>query len=205
VDKNEGLLKGIEAQARAKSEKIVADAQIRADKTIADALETSKHNVEVEAKAYKAKVATEQLKVEASLRSVTRKVQLEVMSRRYNSLVKSVKEKVLDTLKSKEGSDVLCSWITEAVLGLGLDEAKIAYCIDTPVTEKMLRRVEKNVKEKYNLSLALQLDSRRLFTPGVVATSLDGKISFNNQIDVRMRRFDKELKVAVQEGSCPTE
>jgi V/A-type H+-transporting ATPase subunit E len=205
VNTDNGLLGGITAQAQKKAEKIIQNAQVRSDQIIADAVEKSKHDVMLEEKSYTGRVATEGLKLEASKRSIARKVQLEILNRRYTQLLENVREKVLSTLQGKEGEAVLCSWILEAVLGLGLDKAKISFCISTPVNEEMLRKVEKMALDKYDLTIALQLDSRRLLAPGVVATSLNGKISFNNQVDVRMRRFDRDLKVAVQEGSCPQE
>ena len=46
------------------------------------------------------------------------------------------------------------------------------------------------------------LDTERLSGEGVVLTSMDGKVSYNNQLDVRMRRYSRDIKRIVQEENA---
>lgn len=199
------LLGGIKDQADAKAKAILDDANERAEAIINEAKVRAEKEVEFEKRQFKNKLAVEDLKKSATMKAAKRKVELEVLDQQYSQLVEMVKDKMNNLITGPQGNDIIIDWIIEAVLGLGLDKAKIAFCPKTPVDEAMLNQVTKKAKDIYNLDLKLSLDTRRLIVSGIVATSLDGKISFNNQVDVRMRRFDRDIKIAVQEGSCPQE
>jgi V/A-type H+-transporting ATPase subunit E len=205
LDTDNKLLNGISEEAKKKADQILADAQIRVEEIIANAQHKREKALSREDKEFENLVKVEMLKVKSAKKAAERKVQLEILQKQYELLYSSVKEEVYKRLDSKEGETLLEKWMLEAVLGLGLDEAKIAFSANYPITEKMLRDVEKVAKKDYGLTLKLQLDTRRLVVPGVVASSLDGKVSFNNQVDVRMRRFDRDIKIAIQEGICPQE
>lgn len=203
MDTNNKLLNGINLEAKEKADQILAEAQLRVD----DIIVQSKHKIEKELvkedKAFTDRCAIENLKVKSAKKAAERKIQLSLLEKQYNTLFSSVNDKVYALLEGESGKLLLEKWMLEAVLGLGLDEAKISFAANYPITKEMLLNVEKAAKKDYNLELKLQLDSRRLIVAGVVATSLDGKVSFNNQVDVRLRRFDRDIKIAIQEGLCP--
>lgn len=199
------LLGGIKDQAEVKAKAILDDAKKRAEVIISEAKVQSEKQVETEKRQFKNRLDVEELKKAATIKSAKRKVELEVIDKQYSKIIEMVKDEINNLITGSKGNDIIIDWIIEAVLGLGLDKAKIAFCPKTPVNDEMLLQVAKKAKDIYNLDLKLSLDSRRLIVPGIVATSLDGKISFNNQVDIRMRRFDRDIKKAVQEGSCPQE
>lgn len=199
------LLDGIMNSAEAKAKAVLEDAKIKAEVILKDAAVQAEKEVKFEEREFKNKLAIENLKKAANMKAAKRKIELELLEQQYSQLIEQVKIEILSLLTGDESKSILVNWIIEAVLGLGIDKAKIAFSPVTPVDNQMLELVCKKVKEVYNLDLELSLDTRRLIVPGIVATSLDGKISFNNQVDVRMRRFDRDIKIAVQEGSCPQE
>lgn len=199
------LLDGIMNSAEAKAKAVLEDAKIKAEVILKDAAVQAEKEVKFEEKEFKNKLSIENLKKAANMKAAKRKIELELLEQQYSQLIEQVKIETLSLLTGDESKSILVNWIIEAVLGLGIDKAKIAFSPVTPVDNQMLELVCKKVKEVYNLDLELSLDTRRLIVPGIVATSLDGKISFNNQVDVRMRRFDRDIKIAVQEGSCPQE
>lgn len=199
------LLDGIMNSAEAKAKAVLEDAKIKAEVILKDAAVQAEKEVKFEEREFKNKLAIENLKKAANMKAAKRKIELELLEQQYSQLIEQVKIEILSLLTGDESKSILVNWIIEAVLGLGIDKAKIAFSPVTPVDNHMLELVCKKVKEVYNLDLELSLDTRRLIVPGIVATSLDGKISFNNQVDVRMRRFDRDIKIAVQEGSCPQE
>lgn len=205
MDTDNKLLNGISVEAQKKADKILLDAQTRVDEIIVQSKVKVEKALVREDKEFNNLVLFENLKVKSAKKSAERKVQLDVLQQQYDLVYTLIKEKVYNKLSSKEGSSLIEKWMLEAVMGLGLDEAKIAFSAKYPVTEEMLRNVEALAKKEYNLNLKLQLDTRRLIVGGVVATSLDGKVSFNNQVDVRIRRFDRDIKIAIQEGLCQQE
>ncbi len=203
MDTDNKLLKGISSEAQEQSDKILSDTEQRVENILLQSEHKIKKELEKEDKEFENRVIIENLKVKSAKKATQRKVQLSVLEKKYTYLFSSIKKKIYKSLESGEGKDLLEKWILEAVLGLGLDEAKISFSPKYPVSEAMLKNVVKVAKKDYNLDLKLQLDTRRLVDAGIVATSLDGKVSFNNQVDIRMRRFDREIKKAVQEGLCP--
>ncbi|MGD1819083.1 MAG: V-type ATP synthase subunit E family protein [Pleomorphochaeta sp.] len=203
MDTDNKLLKGISSEAQEQSDKILSDAEQRVENIFLQSEHRIKKELEKEDKEFENRILIENLKVKSSKKATQRKVQLSILEKKYTYLFSSIKKKIYKTLESDEGKTLLEKWILEAVLGLGLDEAKISFSPKYPVSETMLKNVVKVAKKDYNLDLKLQLDTRRLVDAGIVATSLDGKVSFNNQVDIRMRRFDREIKKAVQEGLCP--
>ena len=59
--------------------------------------------------------------------------------------------------------------------------------------------------EKTGFSVSLQLDDAPVSGWGVQLSSLDGKVYFNNQLDVRLRRMAKDIKKIIQENTCKAE
>lgn len=203
MDSDNKLLKGIEEEAENRAKKIINDAEQRA---LSISIQND-HKIEKELakedKEFENRVQVENLRVKSAKKAAERKAELAILEKKYNYLYSSIKEKIYSNIEGENGKLLLEKWILEAVLGLGLNEAKIAFSSNCLVDEVMLKNVAETAKKDYNLDLKLQLDSRRLIDAGVVASSLDGKISFNNQVEIRMRRFDKDIKKAIQEGLCP--
>ncbi len=203
MDSDNKLLRGIEEEAENRAKKIISDAEQRA---LSISIQND-HKIEKELakedKEFENRVQVENLKVKSAKKAAERKAELTILEKKYNYLYFSIKEKIYSNIEGEKGKSLLEKWILEAVLGLGLNEAKIAFSANCLVDEVMLNNVVERAKKDYNLDLKLQLDSRRLIDAGVVASSIDGKISFNNQVEIRMRRFDKDIKKAIQEGLCP--
>lgn len=203
MDSDNKLLKGIEEEAENRASKFKSDAEQRA---ISISIQ-NEHKIDKELakedKDFENRVQVENLKVKSAKKAAERKAELAILEKKYNYLFNSIKEKIYSNIEGEKGKVLLEKWILEAVLGLGLNEAKIAFSSNCLVDMTMLNNVVETAKKDYNLDLKLQLDSRRLIDAGVVASSLDGKISFNNQVEIRMRRFDKDIKKAIQEGLCP--
>ncbi len=203
MDTDNKLLKGISSEAEKKAQSILARAEKRVESINRENELKIERELAKEERDLENRIQVENLKLKSAKKAAERKAELSVLEKKYNYLYSTIKEKIYLKLEGSDGQILLEKWILEAVLGLGLSEAKIAFSAKYPVNEKMLNNVSKLAKSDYNLKLNLQLDSRRLIDAGVVATSLDGKVSFNNQVEIRIRRFDREIKKTVQEGLCP--
>ena len=116
--------------------------------------------------------------------------------------MEEVEKRLAAKLASSSFSSVLVSWIAEAAIGLDRKEARVSFSEKTPVTAGMLREAEDLVKKETGAAVALSLDTERLSGAGVVLTSLDGKVSYNNQLDVRMRRYSRDIRRIVQEENA---
>lgn len=97
---------------------------------------------------------------------------------------------------------MLSLWIAEAAIGLGKKEAKVAYSSLYPVGEEELKRAQELVKEATGSDVTLTLDSLHIDGIGVVLTSLDGKVSYNNQLDTRLRRYQRDIRKIIQEENA---
>ena len=116
--------------------------------------------------------------------------------------MEEVSHRLEDEMKAPGFRNVLISWIAEAAIGLDRKEAKVSFSDKTPVTDDMLRDAEAEVKRLTGSQVSLVADSARLISGGVCVSSMDGKVSYNNQLDVRMRRFQRDIKRIIQEENA---
>ncbi|WP_324292068.1 hypothetical protein [uncultured Sphaerochaeta sp.] len=108
-------------------------------------------------------------------------------------------------VKSKDFEPYLAEWIAEAAVGLDLKEAKVSFNPLCPVTEDILAQATTLVKKFTGSDILLSLDPKPTRSLGVVLSSLDDKVSYNNQVDIRLRRFDREIRTLVQEYTWKAE
>ena len=156
----------------------------------------------MERKSYSVRLEQIQAREESARRSIDRLAELRSLDSAYTSVMAEVDKRLKDLLSDPSFSKTLVSWIAEAAIGLDRKEAKVSFSEKTPVTEEMLREAEALVKKETGASLSLSLDSERLSGAGVVVSSLDGKVSYNNQLEVRMRRYSRDIRRIVQEENA---
>jgi V/A-type H+-transporting ATPase subunit E len=73
------------------------------------------------------------------------------------------------------------------------------------VDQKLLDQAMALVKKFTGSEVHLVLDERSIREIGVVLSSLDDKVSYNNQVDIRLRRFDRDIRTLVQEHTWKAE
>ena len=135
-------------------------------------------------------------------KSIDRLSELRALDSSYSEVMDEVTRRLDAAIGSPEIRKVLVSWIAEAAIGLDRKEAKVAFSDKTPVTEDMLREAEDEVRRITGSSVSLSLDPDRLIGGGVSVSSMDGKVSYNNQLDVRIRRFQRDIKRIIQEENA---
>ena len=200
------LFAGIISQAESKAKQIIEKAEIEAKDIISQSRVKAAKEVEKEQKSLVKRLETYDIKEESVKRNNVRIKALKQLDSGYNALMSQADlafEKLY--LDKDRYEPILISWICEAILGLGLTEAKVAYYAKCPVSEKMLDQAKKDLKEKFDITVQLSLDTKRTSTFGVTLTSLDDRISYNNQLDTRLRRKTKDVKKIVQEFTCKVE
>ncbi|MBO8436008.1 MAG: ATPase [Spirochaetes bacterium] len=196
------LIQGILQEARAKADEIGANAEREAESIISEARERAEREAGMERKSYSVRLEQIQAREESARRSIDRLAELRSLDSAYTSVMAEVDKRLKDLLSDPSFSKTLVSWIAEAAIGLDRKEAKVSFSEKTPVTEEMLREAEALVKKETGASLSLSLDSERLSGAGVVVSSLDGKVSYNNQLEVRMRRYSRDIRRIVQEENA---
>ncbi len=189
------LLEGIIRQADESAIKTVEDANLQAKKILEEAHQRSNQELEAEQKAFQQKLRQVELRLQANMASVKRKASLRQIDESYLSVMRRIREK----MHCKMIEPYLSSWIAEAALGLDLKAAKVSSSNQCPVTEKHLKEATLLVKKHTGSEVVLSLDPRPIRSLGVVLSSLDDKVSFNNQVEIRLRRFDRVIRTMIQE------
>ncbi len=199
------LLDGIVSESQKKADAYTRDAVAQVARIEADAKERAQQQVSLADGEHQDRMRQVRFRLDAALASAKRKAQLKRIDQSYRMVMDRVSSKIREEAKSKDFSTYLTWWIAEAAIGLDLKEAKVAFSPLAPVDEPMLREAELLVKKACGSNVHLVLDDRYVREIGVVLSSMDGKISFNNQVDVRLRRLDREIRTMVQEHTWNAE
>jgi len=189
------LLEGIIRQAEETAKKTEEDAHLQAKKILEEAHLRSDEELKAEQKGFQQKLKQVELRLQANMASVKRKASLRQIDESYLSVMRRIREK----MQCKMIEPYLSSWIAEAALGLDLKEAKVSSSKQCPVTEKHLKEATQLVKKHTGSEVVLSLDPKLIRSLGVVLSSLDDKVSFNNQVEIRLRRFDRVIRTMIQE------
>ena len=196
------LIRGIIQEAEEKAAAIESAASREAEDILSDARERAEKEARMEKRSYSVRLEQIEAREESARRSIDRLSELRSLDSAYREVMDEVNRRLSAALSSPSFESVMIGWIAEAAIGLDRKEAKVAFSEKTPVTDGMLRRAESLVKEETGAELSLSLDPQRLTGPGVVLSSLDGKVSYNNQLDVRMRRYSRDIRRIVQEENA---
>ena len=163
---------------------VSAEAQLKVEREIASLR-----------KDHEQKLRNIELKKQANLASAKRKANLRQIDESYQQVVKHV----TSLLDAKKVAQHLSTWIAEAAIGLDLKEAKVAFSRQCPVKEEHLKEATFLVQEATGAKITLHLDPKPVQGLGVIVSSMDDTVSFNNQVDIRLRRFDRVVRSMIQE------
>lgn len=196
------LINGILEDASQKAKDIVRKAEEECKKIIDEANEKAVKEAELEKRSYSVRLERIEQREESARKNIDRLSELKSLDSAYNLVMKEAEKRFADIVSSADFSRILISWIAEAAIGLDRKEAKVSFSEKAPVDEGMLREAEKLVKKETGADVSLSLDSSRVSSPGVILTSIDGKVSYNNQLDVRMRRYSRDIRRIIQEENA---
>lgn len=199
---NNPLIQGILSEAQKKASDVIAASEKEADSIISEAKEKAGKEAEMEKRSYSVRLEQIQAREESARRGIDRLSELKSLDAVYKDVMEEVDRRLQAKVSSASFSPVLVQWIAEAAIGLDKKEAKVSFSEKTPVTSEMLKEAEDLVKKETGASVSLSLDTERLSGAGVVVSSIDGKVSYNNQLDVRMRRYSRDIRRIVQEENA---
>ena len=196
------LIQGILQEARAKADEIEKKAGIEAESIISEARERAEREAGLETKSYSVRLEQIQAREESARRSIDRLAELRSLDSAYTEVMEEVDRRLKAVVSNPSFSSILVSWIAEAAIGLDRKEAKVSFSEKAPVTEEMLREAEKLVLASTGSTLSLTLDDKRCSEIGVVVSSTDGKVSYNNLLSTRIRRYMKDIRKIIQEENA---
>ena len=196
------LFEGILSEAREKAERILEKARSEEESVLAEAMERAEQEAKSERHSFDLRLEALALKEENSRRNIDRIAELKSLDRANGVVLGAVREEMEKRIQDPSFAETLVLWVAEAAIGLDRSEAKVSYGRRTPVTEEMLRKAEAKVEELTGAKVSLMLDSARLQGDGIVVSSMDGKVSYNNQLEVRIRRFQRDIRRIVQEENA---
>ena len=196
------LIQGILSEAEEKAKRTIADSEEEAAAIISEAEERAARECEMEKRSYSVRLEQIQAREESARRGIDRLIELKGLDTVYKDVMDEVDKRMSEKIASPSFSSVIVSWIAEAAIGLDKKEARVSFSEKTPVTLEMLKEAEELVKKETGATVSLSLDTERLSGVGVVLSSMDGKVSYNNQLDVRMRRYSRDIKKIVQEENA---
>lgn len=189
------LLDGIIEQADKSAQKKIKEAKASAEAIIAEANERIEAQNALLERELDQKLKLISLRLDTNKASARRRAILTEVDNRYQAVM----DRVVQLFDAKRVADHLPQWIAEATLGLDLREAKVSFSRKAPVTEAHLAEAAALIKKATGAEVTLHLDSKQLPGLGVVVSSLDETVSFNNQVEIRLRRFDRIIRTLIQE------
>ncbi len=189
------LLSGILEEADMKAKQILEDAEVTASRLLDEARLRAEKDIEVERRATEDKLKQIRFRLQANMASAKRKASLRQIDESYQQVM----NRVLSSLDAKTVSKHLGTWIAEAAIGLDLKQAKVSFSPQCPVTQAHLELACTLVKRVTGSDITLTLEKKAIRSIGVVVSSMDDTISFNNQVEIRLRRFDRVVRSMIQE------
>lgn len=189
------LLSGILEQADRTARAKIEEAQKRATEILSEAAVRCEAQVAAQERELAQRLKQVELRLETNKASSRRKALLRGVDQRYQRVM----DRVVELMDPATITPHFPLWIAEAVVGLDLSEAKVAFSRKAPVTEEHLRSAEALVKQAIGVDVTLHLDPKPIRGLGIVVSSLDEGVSFNNQVEIRLRRFDRDIRALIQE------
>ncbi len=193
----EALISGIEKDAKAEAESIVAEAEKQAEerrKNIGRQIESIYNDAEKKAQQQaeiikKKALSGVDVEVKRQIMRLRDKVMKEILSR--------VQKELRALIAKPEYREILQNWIIEAAIGLGVEQVEVNASKDERawLEKEFIGETEKLIEDIAGFAVALQVSEEQpLRGQGVVLTAQDGRTAFNNQVHTRMLRKQREIR-----------
>ena len=197
------LIEGIQTDARAQKEKIIEQATTQAE-------EKKKYAAKKVESILKNAQARGQEQAEAIKRKALSQVELEIKRQALRfrdilmrDIMTQVEEKLGSMIRQEDYPAILADWITEAALGLGADEAHVnASSEERPlITDALLAQVAQKLQRAGAQTVRLTLsEAPPLDGQGILLTAADGRVAFNNQVQTRILRNQRQIHQLIYEA-----
>jgi vacuolar-type H+-ATPase subunit E/Vma4 len=199
------LLDGIIANAKAESA-VILDRALAEESEIAQMYSLKIQEVkEAEHRAMQAQLDEILRREESAIRNAQRKSELQKGDHLWSLVMDCVSRKMGALIGQPSYQDVLVHWIAEATIGLDREAAVVRCSFKEQVTTEMLKAAQDLVLGKIGRKVTLTFNEEPLAAQGVVVSSVDGKVAYNNQVATRIGRYARELKDLMEVYTCKLE
>lgn len=194
------LLDGIQRDAREEADRILKQAEQQARDKRAD-LDRQLAQVSREAEAERDKRLKDiQRRGDSELKTTQRRASLKKREYFYNLIVQKAQEKLAGMVDQPGYLEILAKWIAEGVLGLGQDEVQVRCSHREKLTPEIIKKAAALVEGINGKKPVIHHNQEPLAGQGVAIFSMDGRVSFYNQVANRFRRYDQDIKKIIYDG-----
>ncbi len=189
------ILLGISTDAEAQANKLISDARDAASQRL-EAVRRQAARIVAEAEEKTSKqISVIERETSTRVKAAKRRMQLEMKEKAYQAVIARCIEELKCLINSEEYGKILENWIVQAAAGLRA-ESTVVNCsaLERDAVRAVLKSAEAAARAAAGQPIALTLsDDPPLAGQGIVVTSSDGRIAFNNQIESRLFRFQTEI------------
>ena len=194
------LISGIEADARSEEERLMKEAEDQAAEKVKYARKKAESLLnEAQEKATAQGEAIKQKALSEVEREIKRRV-LHMRDTLVQDIVAQARKHLETLIDDPDYRKILADWITEAAIGLDADAARVNASarelplIDEPLLERVRQRVQAETGKPVTLTVS---DAGPLESQGVVLTTMDGRMAFNNQVITRISRKRRDIQTLI--------
>lgn len=195
------LLESIEKDAAGEAERILEQARQQADQRHR---EMERRIREMAAETDQAAARHGELAArrgDSLINTESRRLALKAREELNRRVLGRARELLSELMETPAYDQVLSRWIAEGALGVNLPEALVRCSFRETLTDHILRQAEKLILQETGRAVKLSpAQGDPLAEQGVEVSSPDRRISFNNQVSTRMRRYDQDLKRIISEA-----
>ncbi|PKL11406.1 MAG: hypothetical protein CVV52_14020 [Spirochaetae bacterium HGW-Spirochaetae-8] len=199
------LLDGIITNAKAESATILERAKAEAMELAEMYRKKVQEVKEAEQRAMQAQLDEIHRREESAIRNAQRKSELQKGDHLWSLVLDSVSHKMNALIEKPAYKDILVHWIAEGVIGLDRSEAVVRCSFKETITSEMLMAAQDLVLQNIGRKVTLTFNTEPLSAQGVVVSSVDGKVAYNNQVATRIGRYGRELKDLMEVYTCKLE
>lgn len=198
------MISGIEADARSEEARLIKDAEDQAAEKRKYARKKAESLLnEARDKATAQGEAIKQKAISAVEREIRRRA-LHMRETLMQEIVTRAQEKLGAMIGDSDYRGILANWIAEAAIGLGADAVRInASARELPlIDESLLGEIEERVSAQTGKPVTLTVsEAGPLESQGIVVTTMDGRMAFNNQVITRISRKRREIQMLIYDAT----
>lgn len=189
-------------KAEDEAEKLIADANTYATNALEEG-KTQCNDIKAKFEEEKKTISIKILRnAEYQAKILKKQAELKLREKLSEKIIKETIRQLEQKTLDSDYKTVLMDWLIEACIGLNEKEVEIVAS-ETEMkwmNIDFLKQIESQVENYSGLKVKLKKAAVPLFQKGPVARSLDGKISFSNQILTRVLRYKSEMLMMIQKS-----